>query len=174
MKKKQWVSKEDTGTESNTEAAKGLASDSFKRACFNLGIGRDLYRYPVIQVKLDDSEFNVENNKAKATWNLKIKDWVWALEHDDSGVSLLVASYNGRERYRYAKGVASVTQQDQTQRPTENEKPWFNESDFSPMKPAMINKIKSGERTAEEIVKNLRTSFKVSKKMETEILELAA
>jgi len=37
--KKVWVSKEDTGTESNTEKEKGLASDSFKRACFNWGIG---------------------------------------------------------------------------------------------------------------------------------------
>lgn len=36
--KKQWISKEDTGTESNTEKEKGLASDSFKRACFNWGI----------------------------------------------------------------------------------------------------------------------------------------
>ena len=45
-----WVSKEDTGTESNTEAAKGLASDSFKRACFNWGIGRELYTAPFIWV----------------------------------------------------------------------------------------------------------------------------
>ena len=30
-----WVSKEDTGTESNTEQEKGLASDSFKRACLS-------------------------------------------------------------------------------------------------------------------------------------------
>lgn len=44
--KKMWVSKEDTGTESNTEAKKGLASDSFKRACFNWGIGRELYTAP--------------------------------------------------------------------------------------------------------------------------------
>lgn len=36
--KEQWISKEDTGTESNTEAQKGLASDSFKRACFNWGM----------------------------------------------------------------------------------------------------------------------------------------
>lgn len=35
--KSQWISKEDTGTESNTEKEKGLASDSFKRACFNWG-----------------------------------------------------------------------------------------------------------------------------------------
>ena len=49
--KKQWISKEDTGTESNTEAAKGLASDSFKRACFNWGIGRELYTAPFIWIK---------------------------------------------------------------------------------------------------------------------------
>lgn len=46
--KKQWVEKEDTGTESNTEAQKGLASDSFKRSGFNWGIGRELYTAPFI------------------------------------------------------------------------------------------------------------------------------
>ena len=46
--KKQWVEKEDTGTESFSEAEKGLASDSFKRACFNWGIGRELYTAPAI------------------------------------------------------------------------------------------------------------------------------
>ena len=45
-----WVHKEDTGTESNTEAAKGLASDSFKRACVNWGIGRELYTSPFIWI----------------------------------------------------------------------------------------------------------------------------
>lgn len=52
-KKEQWVSKEDTGTESNTEKEKGLASDSFKRACFNWGIGRELYTSPFIWVKAE-------------------------------------------------------------------------------------------------------------------------
>ena len=52
--KKEWVSKEDTGTESNTEADKGLASDSFKRACVNWGIGRELYTAPFIWVKKED------------------------------------------------------------------------------------------------------------------------
>ena len=51
--KNQWVSKEDTGTESNTEAEKGLASDSFKRACTNWGIGRELYTAPFIWVPAD-------------------------------------------------------------------------------------------------------------------------
>lgn len=52
-KKKQWISKEDTGTESNTEAEKGLASDSFKRACVNWGIGRELYSAPKIWIAAD-------------------------------------------------------------------------------------------------------------------------
>lgn len=51
--KKEWIEKEDTGTESNTEAAKGLASDSFKRACVNVGIGRELYTAPFIWITAD-------------------------------------------------------------------------------------------------------------------------
>lgn len=51
--KRQWVSKEDTGKESFTEAEKGLASDSFKRACFNWGIGRELYTAPFIWIPAD-------------------------------------------------------------------------------------------------------------------------
>lgn len=44
-----WVSKEDTGAcTSTTDKEKGLASDSFKRACFNWGIGRELYTAPFI------------------------------------------------------------------------------------------------------------------------------
>lgn len=53
-KKSQWIAKEDTGTESNTEKEKGLASDSFKRACFNWGIGRELYTAPFIWIKAAD------------------------------------------------------------------------------------------------------------------------
>lgn len=48
--KSQWIWKEDVGTESNTEKEKGQASDSFKRACFNWGIGRELYTAPFIWI----------------------------------------------------------------------------------------------------------------------------
>ena len=57
-KKAQWISKEDTGTESNTEAEKGLASDSFKRACFNWGIGRELYTAPFIWIPAGNVQIN--------------------------------------------------------------------------------------------------------------------
>lgn len=84
---KQWVSKEDTGTESNAEAQKGLASDSFKRACFNLGIGIELYDYPIIQVKLTDAEFDKTTNKP--TWNFKLKEWVWFSQFTDGKLNYL-------------------------------------------------------------------------------------
>lgn len=59
--KKQWIEKEDTGTESFTEKEKGLASDSFKRACFNWGIGRELYTAPFIWI----SGNTTKNDKGK-------------------------------------------------------------------------------------------------------------
>lgn len=43
-----WVWKWDCGTESNQEAEKGEASDSFKRAGFRWGIGRALYTSPFL------------------------------------------------------------------------------------------------------------------------------
>lgn len=52
--KKAWVSKQDVGTESKTEAEKGQASDSFKRACFNWGIGRELYTAPSIKIYFEN------------------------------------------------------------------------------------------------------------------------
>lgn len=52
-KEPRWVWKSDCGVESNTEAQKGEASDSFKRACFNWGIGRELYTAPFIWVPED-------------------------------------------------------------------------------------------------------------------------
>lgn len=49
----EWVWKADCGVESNTEAQKGEASDSFKRACFNWGIGRELYTAPFVWIPAD-------------------------------------------------------------------------------------------------------------------------
>lgn len=61
--KAQWIGKEDTGTESNTEREKGLASDSFKRACFNWGIGRELYSAPFIKIGKENAEIKQFNGK---------------------------------------------------------------------------------------------------------------
>ena len=101
---KQWVSKEDTGTESMADSQKGLASDSFKRACFNLGIGIELYDYPIIQIKLNPNEFKIENQKVKQTWDLKLKEWRWVSEFNGNKlVGLACKDQKDKVRFVYGK-----------------------------------------------------------------------
>lgn len=99
---KEWIWKMDVGTESNTEKEKGQASDAFKRACFNLGIGRELYDYPVIQVKLDDIEF--DKTTGKTTYNFKLKEWVWYSQFTNGKLNYLGAKdQNGKVRFQFGK-----------------------------------------------------------------------
>lgn len=100
---KHWVSKEDTGTESNTEQAKGLASDSFKRACFNWGIGIELYDFPLIKLKLNPDEFDAV--KCKPNWNFKLKEWVWYLESLENGKPRFLAAKDNNQKVRFQWGV---------------------------------------------------------------------
>lgn len=67
----EWVSKMDTGTESETEKEKGQSSDAFKRACFNVGIGRELYTSPFIFIPLE-TELNGQKWKLKKQPNLDV------------------------------------------------------------------------------------------------------
>jgi len=121
LEKKEWISKEDTGTESFTEAEKGLASDSFKRACFNWGIGRELYDYPAIQIKLiecskdssgkykNDGEYYLykDNNgkeRAKQTFNLNLKNWKWISEFKDGFICALACKDSkGKVRFNWGE-----------------------------------------------------------------------
>lgn len=97
----EWVSKEDTGVESMSAAEKGLASDSFKRACFNWGIGRELYDYPLIQVKLKFSEYTIQGERVKQTWELKLNEWLWYSEFDDKKITFLAARDNENVRFQW-------------------------------------------------------------------------
>ena len=61
-----WIWKDDAGTESNTEAEKGNASDARKRAGFAWGIGRELYTSPFIKIKPEHlSKLKQSNGKWK-------------------------------------------------------------------------------------------------------------
>jgi len=60
----EWIWKWDCGTESNTEAEKGQASDCFKRAGFKWGIGVELYSAPFIFVKVDTVKDEYASKKA--------------------------------------------------------------------------------------------------------------
>lgn len=95
----QWVWKDDVGTESNTESQKGEASDAFKRACFNWGIGRELYSYPDIYIKLNPDESRMGNNVQFA-----IKKWRWASQFDENGNLTYLGCNDGKTmRYEFGK-----------------------------------------------------------------------
>lgn len=64
----EWIWKDDCGAESYTEKEKGESSDSFKRACFNWGLGIALYSAPFIWVKSDDCNITTGTN-GKSTCN---------------------------------------------------------------------------------------------------------
>ena len=89
--KKEWVSKEDTGTESNTEAEKGLASDSFKRACVNWGIGRELYTAPFIWVNADNIEIKNFGGKLRCNDKFIVEKITYKENGDIDGLSIKTA-----------------------------------------------------------------------------------
>lgn len=63
----QWIVKQDVGVESYTEKEKGQASDAFKRACFNWGIGRELYTAPFIWISSQKGYVTLDNKNGKCT-----------------------------------------------------------------------------------------------------------
>lgn len=94
--KQQWVSKEDVGTQSNTEAEKGLASDSFKRACVNWGIGRELYTAPFIWIKAGDATIYPFNGKYKCNDKFIVEKITYKKNGDIDGLSIINTNTNQR------------------------------------------------------------------------------
>lgn len=91
--KKQWIEKEDTGTESFTEKEKGLASDSFKRACFNWGIGRELYSAPFIWISSDYATIKQGNNGKMQCYDKFIVEQI-AYDDDRNITALVIVNAN--------------------------------------------------------------------------------
>lgn len=89
--KEQWIWKEDVGTESMSEAEKGQASDSFKRACFNWGIGRELYTAPFIWI-------NALPKEDLARVRMSVRE----IQYNGNEISkLIIVDNNGSVRYKY-------------------------------------------------------------------------
>lgn len=80
-----FVWKWDAGTESNTEAEKGRASDAFKRAGFKWGIGRELYTAPRIWISAD--KCNIKDRKCYDTFT--VEKIAYNDKQEISGISIL-------------------------------------------------------------------------------------
>ena len=91
----QWVWKSDVGTESSFDKVKGEASDSFKRACVNWGIGRELYSGPKIYISLEDAE--IKDGKASQFLKFRVSE----LGYDENGeinrLTIMKLKWNGTD-----------------------------------------------------------------------------
>lgn len=104
--KKDWVSKQDVGTESYTEKEKGQASDAFKRAGFNWGIGRELYTAPFIWIKLEDKEAFEKNGKFATNTKFAVKEIGYNNQREID--KLVIVDNKGRVRYTFGKTSDNV------------------------------------------------------------------
>ena len=101
--KAQWVSKQDVGVESATEATKGEASDAFKRAGFNWGIGRELYTGPFIFVQLVGDEVKRNNRTGKNQATFKFGLTVKSITYNENREieKLVLVDKKGKVRFEH-------------------------------------------------------------------------
>ena len=106
--KKAWISKQDVGVPSQTEAEKGQASDAFKRAGTCWGIGRELYDVPPIFILLDKTEI-VPRSNGKTTSYAKF--YVKSIQYDETlrkFTELSIVDSKGKSRYSLQSPVKSA------------------------------------------------------------------
>lgn len=96
----EWVEKQDVGTESFTEKEKGQASDAFKRACVNWGIGRELYTAPFVWVNLNTDEWSEKNGKKIPRVNLNVS----RIEYDEQRRISFLEIRDAKNNIRYSFG----------------------------------------------------------------------
>lgn len=110
--KKQWISKMDVGTKSYSESEKGEASDSFKRACVSLGIGRELYTAPFIWINVPDVTIVKKQDNMKKEDKLVTYDkfTVQSIEYNDNReiTGLTIVNQKGKTVYQMRSKAAEI------------------------------------------------------------------
>lgn len=90
--KNQWISKQDVGTQSCSEKEKGQASDSFKRACVNWGIGRELYTAPFIWIPSTKADIGRKNDRYVTNERFHVDQITYSPEREISFIRIMNAS----------------------------------------------------------------------------------
>ena len=96
-----WIWKDDCGTESYSDKQKGEASDSFKRACFNWGIGRELYTAPFIWISSNKVKISSSGNKNTTYDKFFVEKIVYNNNRKISGLS--IKNQNGERVFLWQK-----------------------------------------------------------------------
>lgn len=124
--KRAWVRKQDVGVESNTQKEKGEASDSFKRAGTNVGIGRELYTAPFIYITLQNGEYNENGNKLSCTGRFTVAEVGYNERREMNRLVIVDKRGNPRFDWRYGPAgdrTAEETQKQNTTQPGSPAKP---------------------------------------------------
>ena len=87
--KKSWIAKQDVGTVSYTEKEKGQASDSFKRACVSVGIGRELYSAPFIWVSAQKCNIQRRNDKLICYDKFSVSEISYSKDREITALSIV-------------------------------------------------------------------------------------
>ena len=87
--KRQWIAKQDVGTTSYSEKEKGQASDSFKRACFNWGLGRELYTAPFIWISAGIASIRQKGDRYITTDRFSVDSISYNEEREIDGLVIL-------------------------------------------------------------------------------------
>lgn len=87
--KKQWIGKQDVGTMSYSQKEKGQASDSFKRACFNWGIGRELYTAPFIWIPAGKINIQKQNDKYTVSEYFSVREITYSEQREISSLVII-------------------------------------------------------------------------------------
>ena len=95
----EWIWKWDAGSESYTEKEKGEASDSFKRACVNWGIGRELYTAPLIYIraKTEPQGKGYALSDKRDGYGYKVAQ----IEYLDGKISKLIITKDGEQKFYF-------------------------------------------------------------------------
>ena len=102
----EWVWKQDVGVESYTEKEKGQASDAFKRACFNWGLGRELYTAPFIWIDAGNVKLDKKQDGKFTTFDrFEVKE----IGYSGRKISRLVIYNKKLKRVVYDMGKPSAT-----------------------------------------------------------------
>ena len=122
-----WIQKQDCGVESNTEAEKGEASDAFKRAGFNVGIGRELYTKIFIFIKVP-TKVKSTTSSGKKIYELEDQYQKWHVANIRTNMEtekiefLQVADKDNKIVFTYGKEKAQTKTETKVEKQTTEEK----------------------------------------------------
>lgn len=155
----QWISKEDTGTESNTEREKGLASDSFKRACFNWGIGRELYTAPFVWIRSEDCTIKKDS---RGKWACYDRFTVKGIGYTEGRITGLQIKNQATGKICYSWGTVNEDAPEKPEQPDDEPEPAKPINQDAPATVGTVDKVPTpqGKTPATEFLLEAMKNFR--------------